>query len=124
MAQPLRAEHWHAMAQSLWTPTRLRPRRLRHSVLGHLRLAHCRAGMEARFQVIKFGGIFICHLALKALVAGLQLCGWQWLLPCVALSRLRQRRIRLLLNGSFSADTPSSIPPPTCTACFQEDCSR
>src|ERR1700690_3891503 len=97
---------------------------MRHPVVDQIEAAHYRAGMEARFKVIKFGGIFICHLALKALVAGLQLCGWQWLPPCVALSRLRQRRISLLPNGSFSADTPSSIPPPTCTACFQEDCSR
>jgi hypothetical protein len=44
---------------------------MRHPVVDQIEAAHYRARMEARFQVIKFGGIFICHLALKTLVAGL-----------------------------------------------------
>jgi len=34
-------------------------------------------GWNAGFQVIKFGGIVICHRTLRAPVSELQLCGWQ-----------------------------------------------
>ena len=35
-------------------------------------MKHYRVGMEAGFQVIKFGGILICRLILRTLGAGLQ----------------------------------------------------
>src|ERR1700719_1236316 len=85
--------------------------------------AHYRAGLEKGFQVIKFGGIFIWHLILRILRSGLRLFAWQRLPSCAAAFSL-QRRTSLLLSGSSSAGTPSSIQAPMCTASFQEVCSR
>jgi hypothetical protein len=67
------------MVRSLWTAIRLQRREL-WSIRWwtSLKLAHYRVQTEAEdFKFIKFGGMFICHRALRAVAEWLQLCGWQ-----------------------------------------------
>jgi hypothetical protein len=66
------------MARSLWIAIRLQRRELWGiRWWTSLKLAHSRVRLEAGFQVIEFGGMLICHRALRAVAEWLQLCGWQ-----------------------------------------------